>query len=173
MEYQKFTGKDINEAITNACNTLGVMSLDIEYKILSEGNRGIFSKELAVIEARKKDLNKQSIKNIDDKDLKDFDLVKCFCNKCNKNTLFKVIFAPEGIVGECCKCKKYVVLKKDENYVPPVTNSKPVVECPYCHSTNTKKISGLSKAGSVALWGIFAAGKVSKQWHCNNCNSDF
>lgn len=46
-------------------------------------------------------------------------------------------------------------------------------ECPYCHSKNTKKISGLSKAGSVALWGVFAVGKVSKQWHCNNCNSDF
>lgn len=46
-------------------------------------------------------------------------------------------------------------------------------ECPYCHSKNTKKISGVSKAGSVALWGIFAAGKVSKQWHCNQCKSDF
>lgn len=46
-------------------------------------------------------------------------------------------------------------------------------ECPYCHSKNTKKISGLSKAGSVALWGIFAVGKVSKQWHCNSCKSDF
>ena len=47
------------------------------------------------------------------------------------------------------------------------------IECPYCHSTNTKKISGISKAGSVALFGVFAVGKVSKQWHCNNCNSDF
>ncbi len=52
-------------------------------------------------------------------------------------------------------------------------SDKPVIECPYCHSTNTKKISGISKAGSVALFGVFAAGKVSKQWHCNNCNSDF
>lgn len=46
-------------------------------------------------------------------------------------------------------------------------------ECPYCHSKNTKKISGLSKAGNVALFGVFAVGKVSKQWHCNNCKSDF
>lgn len=53
-------------------------------------------------------------------------------------------------------------------------NSKEkIVECPYCHSKNTKKISGLSKAGSVALFGIFALGKTSKQWHCNQCNSDF
>lgn len=46
-------------------------------------------------------------------------------------------------------------------------------ECPYCHSKNTKKISGFSKAGSVALFGVFAMGKVSKQWHCNQCKSDF
>ncbi len=46
-------------------------------------------------------------------------------------------------------------------------------ECPYCHSTDTKKISGLSKAGSVALFGVFALGKTGKQWHCNQCNSDF
>ena len=45
--------------------------------------------------------------------------------------------------------------------------------CPYCQSTDCKKISGLSKAGSVALWGIFALGKTTKQWHCNNCKSDF
>lgn len=47
------------------------------------------------------------------------------------------------------------------------------IACPYCKSTDCKKISGLSKAGSVALWGIFALGKTTKQWHCNNCKSDF
>lgn len=46
-------------------------------------------------------------------------------------------------------------------------------ECPYCHSKNTKKISGASKVGSVALWGVFAMGKVSNQWHCKSCKSDF
>ena len=64
---------------------------------------------------------------------------------------------------------KYHEQQKIDNQI----KSKPVVECPYCHSTNTKKISGISKAGSVALFGVFAVGKVSKQWHCNNCNSDF
>lgn len=53
--------------------------------------------------------------------------------------------------------------------------SQPIntVTCPYCHSTDTRKISGISKAGSVALWGIFALGKTTKQWHCNSCKSDF
>lgn len=46
------------------------------------------------------------------------------------------------------------------------------VHCPYCNSTNCKKISGVSKATSVAVFGIFSQ-KVKKQWHCNNCKSDF
>lgn len=50
--------------------------------------------------------------------------------------------------------------------------TKPIVTCPYCKSTNTTKISGISKAGSVMMFGIFSQ-KVKKQWHCNNCNSDF
>ena len=44
--------------------------------------------------------------------------------------------------------------------------------CPYCNSTNTKKISTLSRLGSFATFG-FAGKKVGKQWHCNNCKSDF
>ena len=47
------------------------------------------------------------------------------------------------------------------------------IECPYCHATNIKKISGLSKAGSVAMFGVFALGKTSKQFHCNHCGADF
>ena len=46
-------------------------------------------------------------------------------------------------------------------------------KCPYCNSTDLKKISAFSKAGSVALFGLFSVGKVSKQWHCNSCKSDF
>ena len=49
----------------------------------------------------------------------------------------------------------------------------PTITCPYCKSTDTKKISGLSKAVSVGLFGIFALGKTTKQWHCNSCKSDF
>lgn len=59
------------------------------------------------------------------------------------------------------------------NYVPVEYGSSSSTKCPYCKSTKTKKISSMSKAGSVALFGIFAMGKVNKQWHCNNCGSDF
>lgn len=65
--------------------------------------------------------------------------------------------------------------KAQKNPGKPITTSstKPVIECPYCHSTDTKKISGASKAGSIALFGFFAMPKASKQWHCNKCKSDF
>ena len=52
-------------------------------------------------------------------------------------------------------------------------NKLKVIQCPYCKSTDTKKISSMSKAGAMALFGVFALGKTGKQWHCNNCESDF
>lgn len=50
--------------------------------------------------------------------------------------------------------------------------AKSNAKCPYCNSTNTKKISTLSRMGSFATFG-FAGKKIGKQWHCNNCKSDF
>lgn len=47
------------------------------------------------------------------------------------------------------------------------------VECPYCHATNVRKISMTSKAVHTTLFGIFSMSRNGKQWHCNNCNSDF
>ena len=47
------------------------------------------------------------------------------------------------------------------------------VQCPYCKSTNTKKITTTSKAVHTALFGILSMSKNSKQWHCDNCGSDF
>ncbi len=70
-------------------------------------------------------------------------------------------------IEEMCQ-EKLAKEKAHEDYI--YRNN---AECPYCHSKNTKKIGGLSKASSVALFGIFAVGKVGKQWHCNNCKSDF
>lgn len=46
------------------------------------------------------------------------------------------------------------------------------VVCPYCHSTDTEKISTMSRAVSVSLVGA-ASGKIGKQWHCKQCGSDF
>lgn len=47
-----------------------------------------------------------------------------------------------------------------------------IVECPYCKSTNTKKISVASRNFSIGFFGL-GSSKFGKQWHCNNCDSDF
>lgn len=46
------------------------------------------------------------------------------------------------------------------------------VTCPYCKSTNVTKISTAGRVVSVGLFGL-GSSKVGKQWHCNNCKSDF
>lgn len=54
-------------------------------------------------------------------------------------------------------------------------NSKlyiPVIKCPYCQSTNTSKISMVDRVVSTGLFGL-GSKKVGKQWHCNQCGSDF
>lgn len=47
------------------------------------------------------------------------------------------------------------------------------VTCPYCKSADVKKITVGSKAVHTAMFGIFSMGRNCKQWHCNNCKSDF
>lgn len=46
------------------------------------------------------------------------------------------------------------------------------VQCPYCKSWDTEKISTASRVASVALVGV-ASGKIGKEWHCNKCGSNF
>lgn len=50
--------------------------------------------------------------------------------------------------------------------------SKPTVTCPYCNSTDCKKLGAISRGVSFGLFG-FGSGKIGKQWHCNSCKSDF
>lgn len=104
-------------------------------------------------------------------------LVKAKCPKCGCEDAFA--YDCEYFYDVNCTECGYEISSSTEGKInlessaPTYIPEKPKIECPYCHSTNTKKISTASKAGSVALFGIFAAGKVSKQWHCNNCKSDF
>ena len=93
------------------------------------------------------------------------------CSKCGcKTAFFMNTVAFDFAVCSNCGDDVYMGEPKvcSHNIHP-----KPTVTCPYCKSTNTKKISSMSKASSVAMWGIFALGKTTKQWHCNNCKSDF
>ena len=46
------------------------------------------------------------------------------------------------------------------------------IHCPYCNSSNVTKIGTVNRAVSVGMLGL-ASKKIGKQWHCNNCGSDF
>lgn len=61
---------------------------------------------------------------------------------------------------------------EQQNVVKKAEEQKNVPHCPTCGSTNIKKISTTSKIGSVAMWGLLSR-KVHKQWHCNNCKSEW
>lgn len=119
-------------------------------------------------------------------------LIDMDCSNC-KNPLTNVFFDYDDDgkvikeIGECRCCGSPVYEKEIEDqsditpnieeypYVLGISNAgsfKPTVKCPYCGSTSTKKISTLSRLGSFATFG-FAGKKVGKQWHCNNCKSDF
>ncbi len=118
--------------------------------------------------------------------------VKVLCYKCNKCNFHKDFLSNEQINAICKICGNEMEFDYSRNYNPnnglkAIKNSnvkentytkfscqkKPIIECPYCHSTNTKKISTASKAGHFALFGVFSLSRNSKQWHCNNCKSDF
>lgn len=49
-------------------------------------------------------------------------------------------------------------------------NNKP--KCPYCNSSNLKRITTTAKAVNIAMFGLLG-NKRKYQWHCNNCKSDF
>lgn len=46
------------------------------------------------------------------------------------------------------------------------------IHCPYCNSSNVTKIGTFDRVVSTGLFGL-ASKKIGKQWHCNECKSDF
>ena len=56
MDYKNFEGKNVDDAITNACQELGITSDKLDYEVVEEGGSGFLGlgKKAAVIIARKK-----------------------------------------------------------------------------------------------------------------------
>lgn len=95
------------------------------------------------------------------------------CTKCKSN--YPKIFI------KCPRCHSQLTnnstvdKRRNQQYQEIVEkNTKPanVPICPYCNSTNVSKIGVLNRTASVAMLGL-ASSKIGKQWHCNNCKSDF
>ena len=103
------------------------------------------------------------------------------CPKCS-NDIFEDFETKGAKFKICTKCGQAIQIQQSDEYdnfcqeqqtQREQQSSKPVVECPYCHSTDTKKITNTSKAVHTAIFGIFSLSRNSKQWHCNSCGSDF
>ena len=63
MEYKEFTAKTVNEAITDACQELGVTSDRLDYEVVEEGSAGFLGlgSKPAVIKARIKEEEKKQL----------------------------------------------------------------------------------------------------------------
>lgn len=109
------------------------------------------------------------------------------CSKCNKLYFFDI---DEKFANLCPNCNSEMQLegtydcdtelaekaKNTPSYDPSQDPNSPyyipVIKCPYCSSTDISKISVISRIVSTGLFGL-GSKKVGKQWHCNQCNSDF
>lgn len=106
------------------------------------------------------------------------------CPKCDELYFFDTSKPYTAVCPKCkcslefldncdCDTERAERVKNTPPYDPfsdpenPFYMGKPVVECPYCHSKSTRKISGFAKLGTLS-WGA-----TPKEWHCNRCNSDF
>ena len=77
----------------------------------------------------------------------------------------------------CVHCGHIQSIDDSSKTNPMKSSSSPIIKsskenipkCPTCGSTNIQKISASSKVGKVVLFGIFAAGAVSKTFKCKNC----
>ena len=58
MEYVEYKGKNVDEAITNACVALGIAADKLDYDVVEKGSNGFlgFGSKPAIIKARKNEL---------------------------------------------------------------------------------------------------------------------
>lgn len=94
------------------------------------------------------------------------------CPRCGHDESYIKVWISDGTeFGECKSCGELTYHETVPKH--PASKQHSQVMCPYCNSTNTIKISDFSKFSRVAVFGIFGLGKATKEWHCNECKSDF
>ncbi len=110
-----------------------------------------------------------------------YERIAYMCPKCNQGHFFNnaekfSTICPKCNVEMVCVEKKFVATEQEERentkWKKALQNPSPLVYCPYCNSVNTSKISTASKVINTAIFGIFGI-KRHKQWHCDQCGSDF
>ena len=107
----------------------------------------------------------------------DLDDIKfCHMTKAEEDEYRKSFLGENQISPEMTQKRIEYEIKRHEEIQKEFAGFKskttPTVKCPYCQPTNTKKIGAGGRLLSTLTFGI-ASGKMGKQWHCNNCKSDF
>lgn len=91
--------------------------------------------------------------------------------KLERHILEDVIKKSPQFKQEAMDFRKKSSLEAIKESARKYARSGPTITCPYCNSTNTRKAT----AGSYVSNGFFGffSKSFGKQWHCNNCGSDF
>lgn len=72
----------------------------------------------------------------------------------------------------CFTCGEKLIPENEYKGQPVYASGNSQVKCPYCNSTNVTKISTVDRVVSTGLFGLTSK-KIGKQWHCNECKSNF
>ncbi len=70
------------------------------------------------------------------------------------------------------KLNQFKLHQEQKDEIQERQRQENLVHCPYCNSTNLKRITTTAKAVNIAMFGLFG-NKRKYQWHCNNCKTDF
>lgn len=181
MERIKVTDKTLDSAINNAVESLHLSKEQISYTVVG------CSKDTITIEAWRKSEQSKLRKCPDcEKEIsrKAESCPHCgcpiektiVCARCGYDTdlTYKQI-QEKGCIVNCDNCGYEVRVTTPEEEIRREIqrqNEVKTVECPYCHSTNTTKITTTAKVVNIALFGLLG-NKRKHQWHCNICKSDF
>ena len=108
----------------------------------------------------------------------------CRCEKCNNiNALMydnceivtdeyiKIKNGVELVCDQCGEKADQIIPYRLEEATQPTPQYTP--KCPICHSPNIHKIKLGTKVSRAAIFGIFALPMAGKEWHCDNCGSEF
>lgn len=99
-----------------------------------------------------------------------FEAIKTKCNVKDGYCYYKIISDNNNEIPPNLDEELEKIRSKNRSRVAADDAKK--IHCPYCKSDNVKKISIAGRAVSASTFGL-ASKKVGKQWHCNNCKSDF
>lgn len=69
--------------------------------------------------------------------------------------------------------KTGLVVERYRDEARQAANGRPIVKCPYCHSTYTQKLPEKTLYSSYRPFIGRNLSEVGKNFHCNKCGADF